>query len=569
MINTGTIRDNPNTDINILNDTNKKNEFSKLNQCNYIYPEDLKLTGFSIFTLNIRSMKKNFDSLKSLIETIDKKPEIIVLTETWNTDKLNLKIEGYKPPITLNRTNQRGGGICTYVKHDIKSPNTPILTINNENIECITTVVEDRVIVSIYRPPKGNKKEFMDKITDIVKSYNNKEINIIGDFNINLTSENYEPLTELGLFPSIHKNTRITTQSATIIDNIMTNDKNRKGYIIPCSISDHFAIIKESTTKSKKQNNKMTSRKITNETIHNLAQALKNHDWNQILNDDNTYTASNQFHDILKSKFEEHIPLVSLKHKHKLNMPWMTTGLRISEKKERKLYVKRCNNPTELNIKNHKTYKKNLDKTKRSAKQNYYKDQFEISKNNARKTWELIQTVTKKKQKGELSETFNINNKITTNKNEIANGFNNYFNQIGNNLAQNIMAPEKNYKDYMDNTTTSTKFKFQLIDKDTILKIGKNMKPKSSSGPDNISSKLLKHILPEIAEPLTHIINLSLKSGLVPDLMKESIIIPIYKDGDPKELGNHRPISLLNSISKIYEKKVHEQLYEYVTNITS
>ena len=118
----------------------------------------------------------------------------------------------------------------------------------------------------------------------------------------------------------------------------------------------------------------------------------------------------------------------------------------------------------------------------------------------------------------------------------------------------------------MDNTTTSTKFKFQLIDKDTILKIGKNMKPKSSSGPDNISSKLLKHILPEIAEPLTHIINLSLKSGLVPDLMKESIIIPIYKDGDPKELGNHRPISLLNSISKIYEKIVHKQLYEYVTN---
>ena len=202
---------------------------------------------------------------------------------------------------------------------------------------------------------------------------------------------------------------------------------------------------------------------------------------------------------------------------------------------------------------------------KRKAKQQYLKDQFELSKDNSRKTWELIQEVTKKKQKADLSETFKIDNIETSNKTDIANGFNKYFNQIGNNLAKDIKSPNKTYKEYFKNDIRSTKFKFNSIDEQTILKIGDKMKPKCSSGPDNISSKLLKHILPDISKPLTHVINLSLKTGQVPELMKESIIVPIFKDGDQQELGNHRPISLLNSISKIYEKVVHKQLYRYVS----
>ena len=63
---------------------------------------------------------------------------------------------------------------------------------------------------------------------------------------------------------------------------------------------------------------------------------------------------------------------------------------------------------------------------------------------------------------------------------------------------------------------------------------------------DEISSSLLKEIAPAISKPLTHIINLSLKNGEVPQELKESIIIPIFKDGDGQEANNHRPIRLLN-----------------------
>ena len=56
--------------------------------------------------------------------------------------------------------------------------------------------------------PKGDRKTFLETIIEIIKPYKHKEINIIGDFNIDLTSENYENLIEEGLLPTIHKYTR-------------------------------------------------------------------------------------------------------------------------------------------------------------------------------------------------------------------------------------------------------------------------------------------------------------------------------------------------------------------------
>ena len=56
--------------------------------------------------------------------------------------------------------------------------------------------------------------------------------------------------------------------------------------------------------------------------------------------------------------------------------------------------------------------------------------------------------------------------------------------------------------------------------------------PKNSSGYDNISNKLLKKIKYSILTPLSHIFNLSLKSGIFPTEMKLAEIIPLYKKGE-------------------------------------
>ena len=55
-------------------------------------------------------------------------------------------------------------------------------------------------------------------------------------------------------------------------------------------------------------------------------------------------------------------------------------------------------------------------------------------------------------------------------------------------------------------------------------------------------------------------------TGIFPDKLKIAIVSPIYKgkESDPHEFSNYRPISLLPALSKIFEKVVHKQLYEYV-----
>ena len=73
-----------------------------------------------------------------------------------------------------------------------------------------------------------------------------------------------------------------------------------------------------------------------------------------------------------------------------------------------------------------------------------------------------------------------------------------------------------------------------------------------------------------ITKPLTAIINQSILNGIFPDKLKLAKVIPIYKKGDVNDLNNYRPISLLPTLSKIFERVVHShtQLFHYFTKKT-
>ena len=75
---------------------------------------------------------------------------------------------------------------------------------------------------------------------------------------------------------------------------------------------------------------------------------------------------------------------------------------------------------------------------------------------------------------------------------------------------------------------------------------------------------MLKDCSEEISGPLTHIINLSLSTNTVPSLWKSAKISPIFKSGNPEHVENYRPISILPTLSKIMERTVHDQLYNFL-----
>ena len=82
------------------------------------------------------------------------------------------------------------------------------------------------------------------------------------------------------------------------------------------------------------------------------------------------------------------------------------------------------------------------------------------------------------------------------------------------------------------------------------------LKPKNSVGLDCLSSKQLNNVLPLLAEPILHVLNLSIQTGNIPNEFKTACVIPIYKSDSEFSFNNYRPISLLPALSKLLEKIV-------------
>ena len=99
----------------------------------------------------------------------------------------------------------------------------------------------------------------------------------------------------------------------------------------------------------------------------------------------------------------------------------------------------------------------------------------------------------------------------------------------------------------MDNPS-DRHLKLESIDETTTRKLIEHLKYKTSTGVDGISNKLLKISINELITPLTIIINQMLNTGIFPEQLKISKVVPIYKANDQKLLTNYRPIALLPSI---------------------
>lgn len=180
--------------------------------------------------------------------------------------------------------------------------------------------------------------------------------------------------------------------------------------------------------------------------------------------------------------------------------------------------------------------------------------------------WKTLNEIIKKSTtKKSLPSHFIINNNLTSNQQEIANGFNNFLVKIGKSISDNMEQVNSHYSRHLKGKQTKNFFLGPITPGD-IINTASKLKPKQSTGQDNISNKLLKNTIEEISVPLTHIFNLSLETGTVPDEMKIAKVIPIFKKGNVQNLNNYRPISLLPVISKLLERIVYNQLTRFITD---
>ena len=85
-----------------------------------------------------------------------------------------------------------------------------------------------------------------------------------------------------------------------------------------------------------------------------------------------------------------------------------------------------------------------------------------------------------------------------------------------------------------------------------------------ASGPDGISSRVLKELADQMAMPLSLLFNQSIEDGKIPADWKEAYVSPVPKGGDLSLSSNYRPISLLSNLDKIFERAIFKHIYNHL-----
>lgn len=541
--------------------------------------------GFSILHVNCRSIRKNFDELLSLLNQLCSTVSVICVSETWTTptDQADYHIAGYCF-IAKSRTHKPGGGVGIYVcdsltykvRADLNFSSTDF--VESVFVELVTLGI---VIGCVYKPPDTNIDSFTSAFDDLLCTLDNqkKTSYIAGDFNIDLLKyESHAPtasfvncLFSYSFFPLINKPTRITCETATLIDNIFTNDVSSRIFVpllICCDLSDHLPVfVSSSRILSKEVRSYKWSRTYSEANKAKFLYELGKTDW-----DDGagfTSDGANSLYSAFAAKFtnifEMFFPVkrICINKKNIPRKPWITSGLIKSCRKKERLYKCFVKDPCECNKLKYKRYRNRLNSLLHKAEKQYYKEKFELYKSDIKLTWKTIKCILNNGNFNESVETVVINGQPVNDKTIIANKFNEYFTNIGPALANKIPDSAVSPVSYLKGDYKNSFVMYETTASE-LISVVKKFKPKTSAGYDGIPVNIMKLSIDFIAPHLTKIINKSFETGTVPDQLKVAKVCPIYKSGEKSDISNYRPISILPSFSKIFEKLAYSRLLNYL-----
>ena len=542
-------------------------------------------SSLSIVHFNIRSVRQNLSSAELFLYNLGFRFTVIALTETWLQDSnCDLySVNGYNIECK-NRVDKMGGGVALLIKSEVNYVVRKDYSVFVDGFESLFIEIpksltsNNRAVVIgvIYRPPGGAIEDFNSKLVDIASKLKleDKLIYLAGDFNINLlNADSHQPTSDFldvmysaSFFPLINRPTRVTSQSATLIDNIFTNDILNMSHfngIFVSDITDHYPIFSiNSGIIQKSEASLIKRRDINTGSIRTFEDSLSSTNWDMVLNNDDAETSFKLFYETFTRKYNECFPLKYSKIGYTNRKPWLTDGLKLAIKTKNKLFQVMRKNPTPINTQNYKTYKFFLTKLLRKQERDYFNSLLEKYKSNLKKTWNVIKSVINKhKTKNAMEMSIRVNDSIIEDGATIAENFNKCYVNVGPNLSRLIPKTSTNPADCIPNNT-NTIFISEATEAE-VSNIIRNMRD-SSAGPDGISSKILKQTLSLIVKPLVHTVNLSLNQGYFPNPLKIARVIPIYKSGDPMVMKNYRPVSVLNVLSKVFEKVMYNRLFDFL-----
>ena len=199
------------------------------------------------------------------------------------------------------------------------------------------------------------------------------------------------------------------------------------------------------------------------------------------------------------------------------------------------------------------------------GKSEYYRKKTAQQNKNPKEAWKTINDLLGRSSNDTTINELSIDGSNITSTQEMANGFNEYFTNIGPNLASSIDDSNTSFRLFVK-PAKSKLDRFKFVSVSRVIKLLNGLSNCKATGLDKISGRILKVAANSIAPSLTHIFNHGLISNCFPDEWKMARLVPIHKKGPRDLIENYRPISILPVISKIMERILSEQIYQYLSD---
>lgn len=489
-------------------------------------------------------------------------------------------MSGFKLAASYSREKNRSkGGACIFVRSNIiykELPRIRDLTIPYV-FELCGINLNGTYILCIYRPKKVKNDNFiknMENVLSIVQKHKEHKIIICGDFNVDILMNSSETrefrcLAEsYGLNININQPTRITSHSSTCLDNILSNVALGHAQVTEIGLSDHTLQYADLAIPVTKQVNFYTLiRDTKEENLLKLKNYLHSLAWEDVYRSLDCDTAFNVFHDILINAFNAYCPEIRVRTGNTRNdRGWITPGIKKSCDTKRKLFIELKTTKNSDLIKRYKLFCSILNRVISYSKRTFNENKIMKSDDKVKATWNLINQHVKGTKQIEVNSYIGLTdgNKKLLSDTGAPDLFNNFFN---NNAGEAKIGSGTDDSDQINRPTHSSNTMFSRpTTLEELHKTIHSLKNKKSCGYDNIPTSVIKFISEAIAGPLMFLINLSLSQGKFPARLKKAHIKPIHKKDDKLDVNNYRPISLLVTLSKIFEKIMISRLRSFLVS---
>ena len=299
-------------------------------------------------------------------------------------------------------------------------------------------------------------------------------------------------------------------------------------------------------------------------------------DWTPVYSCQDVDHSEVTFTRLFQSVINVHAPWVQYQQR-KNYVPWLTEGTKLLIKQRDSLKQLACqlarDNPGQPAGDDQITawveYKKirnQINNRKKSEELVYKLGKVAENLDSPEKTWKTAKQFMEWKQQGPPTQ-LQIGNMLVTKASSLAKLMNDFFVdkvlKIRNGI-RNVAANLGVCRRIMSGKKCKLSLKYVNVDK--IKKLLRNLKNTKSCAVDDLDNFCVKISSDIIAQPLHHIITLSIMQNKFPTSWKYSKIVPLHKKGCTLERKNYRPVAILSPLGKILEKVAYEQLYGYFSD---